>query len=102
MDDTTLDLDKIDTLISECQDRLDRLVKLRAEIKDLRFYEVGIRKSDNAVCFLSYRLEYNVQPTVLVTVLPPFGNPGRITLDEWKNNFVEYSQKARTILPKKS
>ena len=83
------------------------LEKVLLELKNLKCYEVGIRKSDNAVVHLSFTLGsrgYMMGDDsfieVNVHVLPPSGQiPYRITVQEFKDNFVEYSAKARVILP---
>jgi len=76
------------------------------EIKGLDFYEVGIRKVDNQVCHMTYELKqrtYNkLEAQVIATGLPPsIGNVYVLSLQEWKDGYVEYSPKARTILPKR-
>jgi hypothetical protein len=97
----TLSVDNLEVMIADLEDRAAKLKELLEKIKPIKMFEVGIRKSDNAVCHFEFELDFGHKASVMVTVLPPKTSATRITLEEWIENYVEYSPKARSILPKR-
>jgi hypothetical protein len=95
-------IDNIDRIIEQLKARIAKAEELRAEIEKLNMFEVGIRKSDNGIVHLNYLLNTEPELRIEVSILPPTGqSPFTITLEQFKENYIPYSQKARTILPKR-
>lgn len=96
-------LNELDSLISRAEDRIKEYKNLKVLIEGLDMYEVGIRKSDNAVFYFEFALEsfgpglFNIK----ATRMPP-GNSQILMLSiaDFQRDFVQYSNKARAILPK--
>ena len=98
----------IENRIDSYKQAISQLEKTLAEFNSFKQYEVGIRKIDNVVVHIAYHLSNSgmmnmpYQIEIYIHVLPPDGNTShKITVEEFKNGFVEYSPKARTILPKR-
>jgi hypothetical protein len=100
MHNDNLDEDNINIEIRKLEDKIDKLNKLKTNIKDLDLYECGIRKTDNKLCFFTFSIS-GVDALVAVRV-PQNNELYNITLDSFTLDYVPYSKKMRILLPKRS
>ena len=86
--------------------QLSDIATIREQIKDLNMFEVGIRKRDNAIFYFSYHIwknESDIRFQITASRLPPeTAHRLDISIEEFKNDYIQYSQKSRAILPKRS
>lgn len=97
-------IDELNEMIAHSEKKIAEFKKIKSEIEKLDMYEVGIRKSDNAVFYFEFTLD-TFGPSVFsikATRMPP-GNSQILMLSivDFQRDFVQYSNKARAILPKR-
>lgn len=104
MINTKANIDNIDWLISDLETKIKKAKEVRELITELSMFEVGIRKIDNQAVYVSYTIRNHPYPEldIEITVLPPNSmTPYRVTIQEFKEGYIPYSPKARSVLPRR-
>lgn len=82
------------------QEKLTKLSDLMVKIASIKFYECGIRKSDHRICHFNFSL-VGTDAVIRVQVVS-HNESYNTSLDSFINDYVPYSEKTRSILPKRS
>ncbi len=89
-------IDDLNQLLTE---RLDRLAQLKLRLAYLKLYECGIRKSTGECVYFKYFINSDATASIEVYV-PRYSSTYKITLDEWSQDYVEYTPTNKMLFPR--
>lgn len=103
MFDDSLTVDNIDLVIADLKQKIVALEDLRKTVSSMHIYEIGIRKNDCKLCFLTYSIS---NTTGVVNVVMPNSYSSspetfRISIETFQTDYVVYSTKTRSLFPKR-
>lgn len=95
-----LSRENIQLEIDRYTDKITKLTALLDQIKTLKFYECGIRKTDHRICFFDFSLTGT--DAVVTVKIPKTSESYQTNIACFISDYVPYSEKTRAILPKRS
>lgn len=98
--------DQLDDYIKQKENDIERLKKIKTEVQSVTFFEVGIDRQSHDLVTIQPQLGTNMELTVRVVYITGSstrmgGSDRNITIQEFLDQFVEYSPKMRSLLPEK-